>query len=136
MGNSNASDFETFEFLLRFEFHDLVHCIIDGTMCSIDSASAPEFFLHHAFVDKIWRDWQRLSANHTFNEYFWTQRQRMPGTVYKSKDLLDLNDQPGCVCAEYVPSRSKIYSALQGALLLIVLYYERFFCFLIFYLCV
>ena len=119
MNTSNPSDFERFEFLLRFDFHDLVHCVIDGTMCSIDSASAPEFFLHHGFVDKIWWDWQRLSRNHTFNEYFLTQKQRMPGTVYRSETLLDLNDQPGCVCAEYVPSRSKIYRALQGRLLLI-----------------
>ena len=54
MDNANVSHFERFQFLLRFEFHDLVHCVIDGTMCTPDSASAPEFFLHHGFVDKIW----------------------------------------------------------------------------------
>ena len=118
MNNSDSSNFERFEKALREEFHDLVHCVINGTMCSFDSASAPEFFLHHGFVDKIWWDWQRLGRNHTFHEYFLTQKQRMPGTVYRSEDLLDLNHQPGCVCAEYVPPRSKIYSALQGRLLL------------------
>jgi hypothetical protein len=114
MNNANASDFERFEFLLRLEFHDLVHCVIDGTMCTLDSASAPEFFLHHGFVDKIWWDWQRLNRTHKFNEYFLTQRQRMPAIVYRSEDFLDLNNQPGCVCAEYVPSRSRMYTTLQG----------------------
>ena len=114
MSTPSPSDFERFELLLRFEFHDLVHCVIDGTMCTLDSASAPEFFLHHGFVDKIWWDWQRQSRNHTFNQFFLTQTQLMPSTVYRSKDFLDLNDQPGCVCAEYVPSRSKVYAALQS----------------------
>lgn len=114
MNNANASNFERFEFVLRLEFHDLVHCVIDGTMCSLDSAAAPEFFLHHGFVDKIWWDWQKLSKNHTFNQYFLSQTQRMPRTVHRSKDLLDLHNQPGCVCVDYVPSRSKIYQALQG----------------------
>ena len=27
-------------------------------MCLVTSAEAPEFFLHHAFIDKIWSDWQ------------------------------------------------------------------------------
>ncbi|XP_028405884.1 uncharacterized protein LOC114528447 [Dendronephthya gigantea] len=115
MFTPNPSDFENFEFLLRTEFHDLVHCVIFGTMCTIDSASAPEFFLHHGFVDKIWWDWEKQGKNHTFHEYFVSQTTRMPSTIYRSEDFLDLNNQPGCVCAEYVPSRSKIYSALQKA---------------------
>ena len=117
MDNSNVSDFERFEFLLRLEFHDLVHCVIDGTMCTFDSAAAPEFFLHHGFVDKIWWDWQRQSVDHMFNRYFVSQTQRMPGTVYRSNDLLDLNNQPGCVCAEYVPSRSAVYADLRSRLI-------------------
>ena len=52
--NSNPADFFNLEVALRREFHDEVHCIIDGTMCTLDSATAPEFFLHHGFVDKIW----------------------------------------------------------------------------------
>ena len=30
-----------------------------GQMCSNDSAAAPEFFLHHGFVDKLWGDWRK-----------------------------------------------------------------------------
>lgn len=39
--------------------HDQVHCLIGGTMCTVEFASAPEFFLHHGFIDKIWEDWQK-----------------------------------------------------------------------------
>lgn len=33
-------------------------------MCDHNSANAPEFFLHHCFIDKIWADWQEKSAQH------------------------------------------------------------------------
>lgn len=46
-------NFTEFEVSLRVNFHDTVHCLIGGTMCSYDSSSAPEFFLHHAFIDKV-----------------------------------------------------------------------------------
>ena len=101
MDNANVSNFERFQFLLRLEFNDLVHCVIDGTMCTPDSASAPEFFLHHGFVDKIWWDWQRQGSSRMFNEYFVSQTQHMPTTMYRSYDFLDLNNQPECVCGEW-----------------------------------
>lgn len=47
------SKFTSFELALRVNLHDVVHCLIDGTMCSFDSAAAPEFFLHHTFIDKV-----------------------------------------------------------------------------------
>lgn len=46
-------------------FHGSVHNAIGGTMASGGSAGAPEFFLHHAMVDKVWADWQAQSAEHT-----------------------------------------------------------------------
>jgi hypothetical protein len=42
-------------FLIAVEgFHAEVHCMIGGSMCNADAASgAPEFFLHHGFLDKV-----------------------------------------------------------------------------------
>eukprot|EP00051_Salpingoeca_urceolata_P017111 m.230928 g.230928 ORF g.230928 m.230928 type:complete len:157 (+) comp18862_c1_seq6:900-1370(+) len=37
---------------------------IGGTMCSPRSAEAPEFWLHHSNVDRIWALWQRRSNAH------------------------------------------------------------------------
>ena len=52
----NITDFTEFELALRVELHDNVHCQIGAIMCTAESASAPEFFLHHTFIDKIWED--------------------------------------------------------------------------------
>lgn len=39
-------------------WHNGVHCAIGGYMCNSASPYDPVFFAHHAFVDKIWYDWQ------------------------------------------------------------------------------
>ncbi|KAK3736190.1 hypothetical protein QZH41_002473 [Actinostola sp. cb2023] len=51
--NIPPSQFQDFEDTLRGLFHDNIHCLIDGTMCSFDAAAAPEFFLHHGLIDKL-----------------------------------------------------------------------------------
>ena len=95
-------NFSDFELMLRVNLHDLVHCLIDGTMCSLDSAAAPEFFLHHGFVDKIWSDWQKKSESHK-NVFFSTMLERMPGTQVPPSEVLDLSAQPGGIRIEYQP---------------------------------
>lgn len=114
---SNATSFEDFEYFLHREFHDAVHCVIGGQMCTDDSASSPEFFLHHAFVDKLWSDWQRQSSEHTKNEHFTSQTVAMPASNYLSKDLLDLSKQPGCVCVKYRDPKDEVYQTLLGKFL-------------------
>ena len=93
-------NFSDFELMLRVNLHDLVHCLIDGTMCSLDSATAPEFFLHHGFVDKIWNDWQKKSESHK-NVFFSNMSQRMPGTQVLLSKVLDLSQQPEGIRIEY-----------------------------------
>ena len=73
-------------------------------MCSLESATAPEFFLHHGYVDKIWADWQKRGP--TFkNAYFPSNRSLLTGTLngnrYYTTDFIDLNKQPGNVRVEY-----------------------------------
>ncbi|XP_028402202.1 uncharacterized protein LOC114525179 [Dendronephthya gigantea] len=106
------SNFNQFEYILRNAFHNGVHCSIGGTMCSNDSATAPEFFLHHGFVDKIWWDWQK---SHTCKGYdfFHDQTGKMPFTPYRSRDFLDLKDQPDCVCVEYVDPKNDVYGRIK-----------------------
>ena len=113
----SSSDFPNFERELRRDFHDRVHCEIGGTMCSVDAATAPEFFLHHAFIDKIWWDWQKRSNAHKFHSYFQNQIGLMRSTPYPSRDFLDLNSQPDCVCAEYVNPKSSAFTKIKGLLL-------------------
>ena len=95
-----ASDFIMFEVGLRINLHDTVHCLIDGTMCSLDSAATPDFFLHHGFIDKIWADWQKRSSAHK-NAFFPGINENVTGTPYAPKQLIDLSAQPGGVKVEY-----------------------------------
>ena len=99
-----VGNFSDFEFMLRIDLHGVVHCLIGGTMCSDDSAAAPEFFLHHGFVDKIWDDWQKKSDAHK-NALFPSVNGFMPGTQLRPVDVIDLSSQPGGVRVEYQPPK-------------------------------
>lgn len=82
--------FNHFEETLRFVPHNGVHCNINGTMCSIESTSAPEFFLHHGFVDNIWDDRQKKSNRHK-KAYFPSIKKNMPGTKLRPSKLIGLS---------------------------------------------
>lgn len=97
-----VDEFKKFEFYLRTFFHNNLHNLIGGTMATDDAAGAPEFFLHHAMIDKIWADWQSQSDKH--KKAFFLNRK---GTVleattnFKPGEFIDLNKQPGEVKVKY-----------------------------------
>jgi tyrosinase len=41
--------------------HNRVHISVGGQMATASSPSDPIFWLHHAVIDKIWADWQKLN---------------------------------------------------------------------------
>ena len=86
--------------------HKNVHCGIGATMCDSEASSAPEFFLHDAFIDKIWDDWQKKSSAHK-NAFFPAVRENMPGTILRPAKLIDLSIQPGHVSVAYEPFKSE-----------------------------
>ena len=54
----DKSDFPNFDFGLA-NLHNQVHEWIGGAMGNPNRSPAdPLFFLHHAFIDKVWVDWQ------------------------------------------------------------------------------
>ena len=95
-----ASQFQDFDSGIRFIFHGNVHILIGGTMRSEDAAAAPEFFLHHGMVDKIWADWQSKSSAHK-NVHFLSINGNVLSTSYTPGQLIDLNNQPGGVRVVY-----------------------------------
>ncbi|XP_046858741.1 tyrosinase-like [Xenia sp. Carnegie-2017] len=108
--------FDDFEILLR-TYHNNVHCYISGTMCLNNAGFAPEFFLHHGFVDKTWWDWQNKGKHYKFNTYFMDQTSYMPMTRYYPKEFLDSKKLPtthGPVCVEYKKPRNQVYEKLKG----------------------
>jgi tyrosinase len=40
--------------------HNLVHRWVNGTMITMCSPNDPVFWLHHANIDRLWGDWQRI----------------------------------------------------------------------------
>ena len=100
---AGVAQFNTWHVFISSTLHDSVHCRIGGTMCSIDSANAPEFFLHHGFIDKLWLDWQNRGPAFKNMPFYTNNATPMPGANnYSPRDVYDLNNQPGCVrvCVE------------------------------------
>ena len=75
-------------------------------MFTLNSAAAPEFFLVHAFVDKIWNDWQKKSCAHMY-AFFPTVKEPMPDTTTMPSDVIDLNSLPGNIQVIYQSSAVK-----------------------------
>ena len=86
-------------------------------MCSGKAAEAPEFFLHHGFVDKMWADYQKQGSYHK-NAFYPSIKKKMTVTKYLPKDLIDNLKLPGGVRVEYedptVHSAKKIRNFLRG----------------------
>ena len=56
-----GTSFNTFQSTLQLApFHNRLHQLVGGTMQTGASPADPVFWLHHAFIDKIWDDWQAL----------------------------------------------------------------------------
>ncbi len=114
----DASQYNSFRNRLEHGsgLHDAVHCLVGGTMCSSRAAQDPVFHLHHANLDRIWSDWQDLSAAH-LNAYEGptiSSDQSLPGIGHTPRSLLDLHDQPGGVHVVYSSQLSAYGSAIPG----------------------
>ncbi len=108
---SSADKLRDFELMLRNDFHNNIHFFIGGlggTMSGLNSAAAPEFFLLHSMVDKIWADWQKKSTRHLYPPEFLYQSSKMPGTQYYSRDFLNLRQQPRCTAVKYAGPGKKL----------------------------
>ena len=94
--DTTIAEFRNFLISLEVVLHDMVHVRIGGTMSGVLASNAPEFFLHHGFIDKIWGDWQDKGVEFLQHEYYGNTTS-MPGTIYSPKDLHNLDNQPYCV---------------------------------------
>lgn len=118
-------EFTEFELNVRANLHDAFHCEIGGTMCAHNSANAPEFFLHHAFIDKIWADWQAKSNDH-METYFTTVPRyvRMEGNDFHPSDYIDTFNLPhpnvdrtdDYICVMYQDAAHPLYKEITQRL--------------------
>lgn len=93
-----SSKFSVFEYNVRKVFHNEIHCLIGGTMKSNRSAQSPEFWLHHAFLDKIWVEYQERGDEQR-NEYYPQVKDTLPGcrSKWRPGDFVHETNLPGCV---------------------------------------
>ena len=67
-------------------------------MCSVDSSNAPEFFLHHGYIDELWARWQNKGPAYKNLAFYKDNTTPMPAANEASpRDVYDLDNQPGCV---------------------------------------
>eukprot|EP00118_Oscarella_pearsei_P010879 m.69217 g.69217 ORF g.69217 m.69217 type:complete len:667 (+) comp35586_c0_seq1:106-2106(+) len=117
--NIGSSDFAAFEEGLRINLHANVHVFIGGTMSSSKSSYAPEFFLHHAFIDKLWNDWQQKGNGnkHTVFNEMEGAAYAMPGADQATpSEFVDIANQPGDVNVCYEKQTQGDAGSIESAL--------------------
>ena len=63
---TNVSNYTLMERYLE-QIHAYMHVWVGGSMITHYSPRDPLFYLHHAFVDKIWIDWSNKFNNYTYS---------------------------------------------------------------------
>lgn len=99
---SRFSRFEAAVNRMHNDFHDA----IGGTMSEDESAVAPEFWCHHAFLDKIWSNWQDRGPKYKF-AYYRSINRTLPGGTHFGREFMDLRYQPQCVRVLYEETRER-----------------------------
>jgi hypothetical protein len=96
-----TNSFKKFEETVREELHSTYHDCIGGNMPdNMVSANAPEFVLHHGFMDKIWDHWQNKGNSFKY-KYYTTINMRMPVADTYPWQYLDNNNLPGAIGVIY-----------------------------------
>ncbi|RKP06671.1 hypothetical protein THASP1DRAFT_18167, partial [Thamnocephalis sphaerospora] len=66
----NSPNFAVFRTRMEGYPHGGVHNGIGGTLSSMYSPNDPIFYMHHAFIDKLWYDWQAIDPNNRIYQYY------------------------------------------------------------------
>jgi hypothetical protein len=86
-----------------------------GGWCrGVEQANAPEFFLHHANVDRIWNIWQSRSASHA-TAYINAAIDRPMNNGMTPRAFLNLanqNEGSRNVCVEYVEQSGVVQASV------------------------
>jgi hypothetical protein len=72
-----SSGYVAFSDALQTQIHNIAHVRVGGTMVQGWSPEAPEFFLHHGHIDKLWNDWQNKGSPY-LNAYSFSSNAVMP----------------------------------------------------------
>ena len=99
-----ARRYHDFALHMIHNYHNKIHNMIGGTMATDYSANAPEFWLHHGFLDKIWYMWQLQSYDHKYVHFLQRNQTKMMGCKYTRRDYIDSHSLPKCTRVKYTNS--------------------------------
>ncbi|KXN69350.1 Di-copper centre-containing protein [Conidiobolus coronatus NRRL 28638] len=100
-----SSDFDQFSDAIMLGPHTKVHDYVggnDGDVQEMYSPNDPLFWLHHAFMDMLWRSWQILKGDKGLGYSTRNGKnpsERMPPWNSQVNEILDANKPP--ICAKY-----------------------------------
>jgi hypothetical protein len=81
IAGTTPPDFATFQQRLEVDVHNGTHRAVGGTMAQSTSPADPVFWLHHAFIDKCWADWQRANPTAAFHPTNLTETLQPPAIM-------------------------------------------------------
>ncbi|MEK7303098.1 MAG: tyrosinase family protein [Pseudomonadota bacterium] len=86
----NATTYAAFDSRMN-SLHGEVHNWVGGTMATFKSPKDPLFFLNHAFVDKIWAEWQAAHPTLQFSTSI-LDASLAPWDNVKVRDVMSISD--------------------------------------------
>lgn len=108
-------DFKKFEKKIRKFYHNELHCCIQGTMELASASNSPEFLFHHAFMDKIWYDWQAKGPEYKFklDDNMGSQLRGSPFAVGQFMDSFNLVNRVAVYYEEPFPGYQRLHATLS-----------------------
>jgi hypothetical protein len=64
---TSSTTYDAYRLAIEAQPHARVHLGIGGDMSTMYSPNDPLFYMHHAFVDKLWMDWQRQASTNLWD---------------------------------------------------------------------
>ncbi|KAL1919183.1 uncharacterized protein VTP21DRAFT_2565 [Calcarisporiella thermophila] len=77
---STRDDYDDFRSAIEVP-HDSIHVGVGGDMLDLASPNDPIFYMHHAFVDKLWADWQSRDPSFVYR-YSGTNSDGSTASIY------------------------------------------------------
>src|SRR5207244_9748589 len=87
-----SASYATFWGNIEAPSHNSAHCYIGGTMCTLNAARDPIFFMLHANCDRLWALWQRRNSS---NVDPWTPSQAYDASQAAAAITSDLRPWDG-----------------------------------------
>lgn len=106
--------FSHFELTIREDHHARFHDCIGGNMPNnLVASTAPEYVLHHSFMDKLWDSFQNRGMKYKY-VYYPSINYLMPFADMRGMRFIDNDNLPGGVAVVYQDMKTQTYKEEPG----------------------